>query len=125
MTHTDQFEEIVNTAVRDICSVSVAPAAKSKVREIVLSALHHIREETEKEMGESLIQEILKNKKEFFDFKKVPKLTTVADYPYEFGYAQAMNNVTSMIYKRLPNEVTPGATTASPSHLERDNPTHI
>lgn len=39
MTPTQHLQNIIDKATRDICAVSVAPAAKSKVREIVANAL--------------------------------------------------------------------------------------
>ena len=42
--HND-IEKITDKAVRDICSVAVAPAAKSKVRAIILSVIAEVLEE--------------------------------------------------------------------------------
>ena len=47
-----KIQQLKEKAVRDICSVSVAPASKSKVRQII--------DELEKAVREELIEEIVK-----------------------------------------------------------------
>ena len=49
--HND-IEKITDKAVRDICSVAVAPAAKSKVRAIILSVIAEVLEEKAKKIEE-------------------------------------------------------------------------
>ena len=46
------IEKITDKAVRDICSVAIAPAAKSTVRAIILRAITEVLEEKAKKIEE-------------------------------------------------------------------------
>lgn len=53
-----KIKEIENELVRDICSVSVAPAAKSEVRKLVGIAIQEVIDETKTQLKEEFREKL-------------------------------------------------------------------